>query len=150
MNNCVWNCALTRDLWKKGWQQVLVSKKHSILENTRSVPWNIDDTTQMYGCKCSFKIIIRLKQKCLSYTLHIRNAWSLVLFYKIFYPLRNGWSQLISWGKETLYSEKKLFPAIKYSNLQGKNIFFRNNYPTLDHSLFFGAAISLRFWYIWQ
>ena len=64
MDGCNWNCELTQCLWKKGWLQVLVSKKHNTLENTRSLqaaPWNNDGTTQMYGCKCSFEITIRLK-----------------------------------------------------------------------------------------
>ena len=39
---------------------------------------------------------------------------------------------------------KKLFPAIKHSNLRGKNAF---RTTTLDHSLFF---MSLRFLYICQ
>ena len=68
---------LTQYLWKKGWLQVLVSKKHSKLENTRSLgktSWNNDGTTQIYGCKCSFEITISLKWKYLSNTLYIDNS----------------------------------------------------------------------------
>ena len=60
--------------------------------------WNDDGTTQMYGCK---RVLL-----------------------KIPYLLKKGWPQLLLWNKETLYSEKKnLFPAIKRSNLQEKNVF---------------------------
>ena len=38
---------------------------------------------------------------------------------------------------------KKLFPAIKHSNIQGKNVLLGTT--TLDHSLFLWAAFSLRF-----
>ena len=44
MDNCSWNCELTQ------WLQILVSKKPSTLENTRSLHmtfWNNDGTTQM-------------------------------------------------------------------------------------------------------
>ena len=43
-----WNGELTQYLWKQGWLQVLISKKHSTLENTRSMQvasWNNDGTT---------------------------------------------------------------------------------------------------------
>ena len=40
---------------------------------------------------------------------------------------------------------KKIFPAIKHSNLQRKMFL---GTTTLDHSLFFCAAIILRFLYI--
>ena len=125
MDDCNWNWELIQYFWKKGRPQVLVSRKHSTLENTRSLQvtsWEIEGTTQMYGCKCSFKITVRLKQKYLPNSLHVRNSWLQVLFWKIPYPLRNGWPQLLSSNKKTLtlYSEKNLFPAIKHSNLQGK------------------------------
>ena len=55
---------LTQYLWKQGWLQVLISKKHSTFENTRSVQvasWKNDSTTQIYGSKYSFEITIRHK-----------------------------------------------------------------------------------------
>ena len=63
MDGCNWICELTQYLWKKGWLQELVSKKHNTFENTRSLEvgsWN-DGTTQIYVCKCSFEIKICLK-----------------------------------------------------------------------------------------
>ena len=54
---------LTQYLWKQRRLQVLISKKDSALENTRSLQvasWNNDSITQMYGCKRSFEITIRL------------------------------------------------------------------------------------------
>ena len=41
--------------------------------------------------------------------------------------MRHEWPQLLLWDKETQYPEKKLVPATKRSNLQGKT-FFRKNY----------------------
>ena len=35
MDGYNWNCKLTQYLWKQGWFQVLVSKKHIALENTK-------------------------------------------------------------------------------------------------------------------
>ena len=46
------------------------------------------------------------------------------LLKQIPYLLRSGWLQLLSSNKETLFSEKKMFPAIKHSNLQRKDFFF--------------------------
>ena len=37
-------------------------------------------------------------------------------------PLTNSWLQLLSCNNETLYSEKKLFPAISFTNVEGKNV----------------------------
>ena len=57
MDGCYWNYELTQYIWKRGWLQVLVSKKHSTFENTKSLQvtfWNNDGTIQMYGCKYSF------------------------------------------------------------------------------------------------
>ena len=54
---------LTQYLWKQRQLQVLISKKESTLENIRSLQvatWNNDGTIQMYGCKFSFEIAIRL------------------------------------------------------------------------------------------
>ena len=64
MDGCNWNCELSQYFWKKGWPQMLVSKKHSTTENSRSLQkafWNKDGTTQMYGCKFSFEITICFK-----------------------------------------------------------------------------------------
>ena len=64
MDGCNWNCELSQYFWKKGWLQMLVSKKHSTTENNRSLQkafWNNDGTTQMYGCKFSFEITICFK-----------------------------------------------------------------------------------------
>ena len=50
-------------------------------------------------------------------------------------PLRNGLS-IEEWLAATSFVKyctlKKLFPAINYK----EKMFFRNNYPALDHSLF--------------
>ena len=43
---------------------------------------------------------------------------------------------------------KRLFPAIKHSNVQGKNVFLGTT--ALEHSLFLWVAISLKFLYICQ
>ena len=43
---------------------------------------------------------------------------------------------------------KKLFPATKHSNAQGKNVFLRTT--ALEHSLFSWVAISLKFLCICQ
>ena len=85
--------------------------------------------------------------KYLSNTLYIRNSWLQVLFWKIPCPLRNGWPQLLSWQRNTV-PWKKLFPATKRSNLQGKSYFLGTT--TLHHSLFLWASVSLRFLYICQ
>ena len=66
MDDCYWNGELTQYLWKQEWLQVLIWKKHSTLENTRSLQvasWNIctNGGIQIYGCKCSFEIAICLK-----------------------------------------------------------------------------------------
>ena len=48
---------------KKGMTASTCSKKHSTLENTRSlqvVSWKNDGNAQMYSCKCSFELTIRL------------------------------------------------------------------------------------------
>ena len=61
INDCNWNGKLTQCLWKQGWLEVLISMKHSTLENTRSLQvtsWINDGTTQIYGCKWSFEITI--------------------------------------------------------------------------------------------
>ena len=55
---------LTQYLWKQRRLQVLISKKDSTLENAKSLQvasWNNDVTTQIYSCKCSFEVTIRLK-----------------------------------------------------------------------------------------
>ena len=52
-----------------------VSKKHSALENPRSLQaasWNNDGTTQMYGCKCSFEITIPLKKISVKYIVYMK------------------------------------------------------------------------------
>ena len=51
------------------------------------------------------------------------------------YPLRNGWPQLLSRNKETLYSERNCSLQLITVTYKEK-MFFRNNYSTLDHSLF--------------
>ena len=92
-----WNGKLTQYLWKKGWLQMLVSKKHYTLENTKSlqvISWNDDGNNQIHGCKCSFEITIRR----------------------------------IHWGMDNTVLWKKLFPSIKRSNLQEKNVFRNNNF----------------------
>ena len=64
MYGCNRNGELTQYIWKQGWLQVLISKKHSALENATSLQvasWNNDGTTQIYGNKCSFEITICLK-----------------------------------------------------------------------------------------
>ena len=123
MDGCNWNCELTQYLWKKRWLRVVVSKKHSTLENTsylQRASCNNDDTTQIYDCKCSFETTIHLKQKYLSNTL-IGNLCLQVLFEKTPYRLRNGWPQL-KIQKKHCTLKKKLFAAIKNCNLQRKNV----------------------------
>ena len=64
MDGCNWNCELIHYLSKKRWLQVLVLKKRSILEKTRSLQVassNNDSTTRMYDRICSFQITIRFK-----------------------------------------------------------------------------------------
>ena len=64
MDDCDWSGELTQYSWKQTWLQVLILKKHSTLENTRSLhvaSWDNDGTIQIYGCKCSFEIAICLK-----------------------------------------------------------------------------------------
>ena len=64
MDDLNWNIELTQYHRKQGWLQVLILKKHSTLENTRSlqmVSWNNEGTTRIYGCKCFFETAIRLK-----------------------------------------------------------------------------------------
>ena len=83
LSDCNWNGKLTQNSWKQGWLKVLISKKHSTHENTRSLQvasWNNDGTIQIYGCKCSFEITICLKQKYLSHTLYIIHSWLQMLF----------------------------------------------------------------------
>ena len=144
MDDCYWNCESTQYLWKKRWLQVLVSKKHSTHGNIRSlqvVSWNNDSTTEMDGCKCFFEITVCLKLKYLPNTLYTWNPWLQVLFYKNTVSIEEWWPQLLSWNKERMYSEKKLFPAFKHSNLQGKIVFLGTT--ILDHSLFSCTDISL-------
>ena len=122
--NC--NRKLTQFLWKKGWLQILVSKKHTTLENNMSLQltsWNEDGNTQIHGCKCSFEITIR--------RISIEVRLAAVAFVK----QRNTrlWQNLV--------------PSIKRSNVQEENIFLGTT--TLDHSLFLWAAISLRFLYLY-
>ena len=96
---------------KKGRVDVLFPKKHSTLENTRSLQvasWNNDGPV-----KCMFASNPWKDNE------HIQLQTARKL--KLLYPLRNGWLQLLSLNKETL------FPGIKRSNLEGK-VFFRNNY----------------------
>ena len=55
---------LMQYLWKKRRLQVLIWKKDSTHENTRSLQmtsWTNDGTTQIYCCMCSFEITIQLK-----------------------------------------------------------------------------------------
>ena len=91
------------------------------------VSWKNDGTIQMYGCKCSFEIKIRRKQIC---QIH--------LIYAIYGCNYSSKKQRIGWGmvgrnyfREILCSEK-IFPEITYK----EKMFLRNNYSTLDHSLF--------------
>ena len=50
------------------------------------------------------------------------------------YPLSNGWLQLLSWNKETLYSEKNC--SLRLITVTYKEKYsLGNNYSTLDHSL---------------
>ena len=89
----------------------------------------------MYGCKNSFEIKIRLKQKYLSNTFYICNLWLQVLFYELAYPLRNGSPNLLSWNKETLHSEMNCSLQLITVTYKEK-MFFWNNYSILDHRLF--------------
>ena len=102
-----WNYKLTQYLWKKGGVQVLVSKKSSNFEYTRSLhvaSWNNGGTTQMYGCKCSFEIhcintVHGSKCSCKKY----RFRWWM-----------DGGNYFREIKKNCLW--KRLFPAIKHSN----------------------------------
>ena len=58
-----------------------------------------------------------------------------MLVWEIACPLKNGWQQLLSWNKETLYSERNCSLRLITVTYKEKNV-FRNNYSTLDHSLF--------------
>ena len=132
MDGCNWNCKLIKYFWNRGWLQVLVSKKHSTLEDTRSLQeasWNNDGTTEMYGCMCSFETTERLKRKCLSNTLYIGNSWPQVLFWKTPYPLRNGWPQLKKQRNTVLWKKLRLI-IVTYK----ENMFLWTT--TLDHSFF--------------
>ena len=65
--------------------------------------------------------------KYLSNTLYIRNSWLQVLFKKTPYPLRNGWPQLLSWNKETLYPTENR--SVRLNAVTNKEkMFFRNSY----------------------
>ena len=58
MNGSNWNYELTQYPWKKGWFQVLVSKKHTTLENTRSLQktfWKDNGTAQIYAASAPLK-----------------------------------------------------------------------------------------------
>ena len=89
------------------------------------VSWNIKDATQIYGCKSSFEITTRLKQKYLSNTLYhkyaIHGCKCSSKKYSIHLKIRDT------------VPCKKLFPAIKHSNLH--RISF-GGATTLDSSLF--------------
>ena len=124
MDGCNWNREITQYLWKKDDCKCLFQRN--------TVPLKIVD-----HCKWPPEIMTVLLKYMAASALR-----------KIPYPLKNGWPQLLLWNKETLYSEKILFPAIKQSNLQGKNVF--SGTTTLDHSLYLWAAISLRFSYIYH
>ena len=68
MRGCSCYLIITQYLWKKGWLQVLVSKKQSTLERKKLDllqlgPQTNDGTTQIYDSKYSFEIPIRLKYK---------------------------------------------------------------------------------------
>ena len=83
MGDCNWNGKLTQYSWKQGWLQVLISKKHSTLENTRSTQvasWNNGGTIQMYGYKCSYELQYALNRKISVNTLYKINSWLQVLF----------------------------------------------------------------------
>ena len=111
MDDCNWNGELTQYPWKQRWLQVLISKKHSTLENIRSLQvasWNNKGTTQVHGCKCSFEIS--------SKTLCIHNSWLQVLFENK-YNIHNHFREITKHC--TL---EKTFPC-DYSKLQRKNAF---------------------------
>ena len=76
--------------------------------------------------------------------MYICNLYLLLLFWKIPYPLRNGWPQVLSWNRETPYSEKNCSSRLNTVTYKEK-CFLNNNHSTLDHSLFLWASISLRF-----
>ena len=62
-DDCNWDGELTQYYRKQWWLEVLISKKHSTLGNTRSLQvasWSNDGTAQIYGCKWSFEIKICL------------------------------------------------------------------------------------------
>ena len=117
-------------------------KKRSILENTESlqmVSWHNDGTTQMYGWKCSFE-----KQCALN-----KSIYQMHCVYAIYdcdcssknYPIYLVMAKY-NYLCEILW--KELFPAINYTVTYKEQMFFRNNYSTLDHTLFLWAAISLK------
>ena len=130
---------------------MLIFKKHSTLENTRSLrvaycnnddtiqmlimtiplKCNNDDTTQMYAWKYSFELKIRLEQKY--------EKWKI----KIPYSLGNGWFKLLLWNKEILYSEKKISLQLNTATYY-ESCFFTKNY------FFLWAAISLWILHIYQ
>ena len=52
------------------------------------------------------------------------------------YPVRNGWLQLLSWKKETLYSVLKKTSLRLITVTNKEKYYFRKKQSTLDHSLF--------------
>ena len=112
---------------------MLVSKKHSTGENTRSLRvayWNNDGTTQMYGCKNFFEITNALNINIckILYYLYIAYTPFMAASTLLKNMSTDEWmaaTTFVKQGNNVLW--KKLFPAIKQSNPQGKNVFFRKN-----------------------
>ena len=135
IDNCNWNSKLTQYLWKKGWIQVLDSRKNITLENTRSLQRSLEIMTVPLKYMATSEIWLN-RNIC-----QIHCIWA-IYGYKCFskkYCFHRGIVGRHNFREIKKHSslKKKLFPLIKYSNLQGKNFFLRTN------TLFWNTAYFL-------